>query len=411
MSSYNQDTIQAGIMGGKVEQDVEQDAQSRSRTAKFLNLSMVTHNSLNLWGNSLLGQIANAQAALNHTGLLDLSTMFVMSDVVDAVNYKNGDATPIFDGLMKRAADHLAEGELLANSPATGRIMPRLTQYWISQGYEERHGQMPTMLDNTDWIIDAVSATGNVLAEMDERLRYRMLRANGPVSGLLDICSQSAYRTAHVYDGGRRSRWANFMQERGKAWTAMSRSGAAPGVMYKLEQQFDAEWQAKSRRVQEMLTREFLELARDYISQGGTAHIPGSFLNTYQQMEAVKGSRWRTGRPLNLQPILDMIISDEELLVSEVDAWARQPGVDDTLLVLTRGATGPPPERISGIDRLWAKSGDILEWDGNMLGQFIIQDRFSSNMLNVARYTGESKWQYAGVVGGDSSVLVLIASC
>ena len=406
--SRQEETIPAGIMGNNdsINQGAAEIVSSKS---DCLNLNMVTNQSLELWGNSLLGQIANAQAALNHTNLLDTDTMFIMSDVVDAVNYKNGDATPVLDGLMKKMANHLAGGGMLADSPATGRIMPRLTRYWIDECYENDHGQMPDLLDNMDWIINTTGAMDNALTEMDDRLRYRMLRANGPVSGLLDICDQAAYRTVNIFDASRRSRWANFMQERGKAWTLMNRSNTPPGAMYKLQQQFDDEWRAKSRKVQEALILEFLRTARDYINEKDDFHVNGMFLNAYQQVEAVKSSRWSSGRPLNLQPVLDMIISERDDMIAEADAWSNQPGVDDTLLVRTTGAVGSA-EAGSPRGLLWSTHGDILEWDGNMLGPFIIQDRFSANMLNVAKATGENLWQYAGIVGGDSNVLVLIAA-
>ena len=355
----------------------------------MLDPSILTYNSLKLFGNSEIGMIANAQASLNQSDLLDFSTLFSVSDVVDAVNYKSGDVSPIFNGLMERHCQALIDGDPIADTAAFWRVYPQLTKYW-DRKYLKEYGsaqeimRSPGVSNVVDWIENASIALKDCNNELRERLLMRQLRANGPWTALITELGTTDYLAAMSFVDWRTNAWADFIEKRNHD-EMMNGMG--------LEQQ--AKWQLKSRELQVEIEQQFV--LDWWYWYSGVASINGNFVTAYHQIEAIRTSRWtEPWRPLDMRPVLAMLnenlIPKPDLRHIEVKQWLAGQPVPETILIKCLG------------NMFQQTTGDMLH-----LGpQPYNPDPMSQIQLTYARSLDEITWQFMGYVGGDSNVAVLI---
>ena len=377
-------------------------ANVRKQQGATLDPNMLTYNSLKLFGNSEIGMIANAQASLNQSQLLDFDTIFSVSDVVDAVNYKSGDVSPIFNGLMERHCMALINGDPIADTAAFWRVYPQLTKYWDRKYLKEygpaqeamRSQGISTGLNIIPWIADAESELDATNGELRERVLMRQLRSNGPWTALIAELGKVDYLAAMSFCDWRSNMWADFIEQRNHDELM---NGAGP------EQQ--AKWQFKARELQLEIEQQFvLDWWNWYY---GVASVNGNFISAYQQIEAIRASRWNEPwRPMDMRPVLAMLSKDvpsEHALPTymdngmpgarwaEVNRWIAGQPVPETMLLRTPFGMNPQP-------------GYILD----LTGQLCANDAMSQIQISYAQNLGESKWQLAGYVGGDSNVAVMI---
>ena len=362
----------------------------------MLDPNMLSYNSLKLFGNSEIGIIANAQASLNQSNLLDFSTLFSVSDVVDAVNYKSGDVSPIFNGLMERHCQVFLQGEVVADTAAFWRVYPQLTRYW-DRKYLKEYGPLQSLmhLATERWIEDASLELKNCNNELRERLLMRQLRANGPWTALITELGTTDYLAAMSFVDWRTNAWADFIEKRNHDELM---NGMGP------EQQ--AKWQLKSRELQVEIEQQFV--LDWWYWYNGVASINGNFVTAYHQVEAIRASRWtEPWRPLDMRPVLAMLSANPipepslpahmdngmpGLRHMEVKQWLAGQPVPETMLIQS------PPNMFQH------EVGHMLH-----LGpQPYNPDPMSQTQLTYARSLDEITWQFMGYVGADSDVAVLI---
>ena len=370
----------------------------------MLDPNMLSYNSLKLFGNSEIGMIANAQASLNQSNLLDLSTLFSVSDVVDAVNYKSGDVSPIFNGLMERHCQALIHDALIADTAAFWRIYPQLTKYWDRQ-YLKEYGPLQaalysqrtsTQINISPWVENASIALKDCNVELRERLLMRQLRANGPWTSLIVELGKADYLAAMSFVDWRTNMWADFIEQRNHD-ELMNGMG--------LEQQ--AKWQLKSRELQVEIEQQFVLDWWDWYN--GVASLNGNFVTAYHQVEAIRTSRWtEPWRPLDMRPVLAMLSAD---LIPE-----------QSLPTLPTYMENGMPELRHMEVKQWLAGQPVPE---TMLIRFPVGHNHETRMLHIAAlpfnkdpmsnaqliYAGtleERVWQIVGYVGSDSDVAVMI---
>ena len=369
-----------------------------------LDPNMLSYNSLKLFGNSEIGMIANAQASLNQSNLLDMSTLFSVSDVVDAVNYKSGDVSPIFNGLMERHCQALINGEPIADTAAFWRVYPQLTKYW-DRNYLKEYGPaqeamrsqgVSTGLNIVNWIENASIALKDCNLELRERLLMRQLRANGPWTSLIVELGKVDYLAAMSFVDWRTNMWADFIEQRNHDELM---NGSGP------EQQ--AKWQLKSRELQVEIERQFVLDWWEWYHR--TASLNGHFVAAYHQIEAIRASRWtEPWRPLDMRPVLAMLTTDlipEHALPTlptymengmpglrhmEVKQWLAGQAVPETMLIRfpVGHSRATPMLHIAALP--------------------FNEDPMSNAQLLYAGALEERVWQITGYVGGDSNVAVMI---
>ena len=363
----------------------------------ILDPNMLSYNSLKLFGNNEIGMIANAQASLNQSNLLDMSTLFSVSDVVDAVNYKSGDVSPIFNGLMERHCQAFLQGEVVSDTAAFWRVYPQLTKYW-DRKYLKEYGPLQSMmsLQPISWIENAAGELKRCNLELRERLLMRQLRANGPWTSLIVELGKADYLAAMSFVDWRTNMWADFIEQRNHDELM---NGMGP------EQQ--AKWQLKSRELQVEIEQQFVLDWWDWYN--GVASLNGNFVTAYHQVEAIRASRWtEPWRPLDMRPVLAMLSTDlipEQSLPTlptymdngmpglrhmEVKQWLAGQAVPETMLI--RFPTGH------------SRATHML----HIAALPFNEDPMSNAQLLYAGALEERVWQITGYVGGDSNVAVMI---
>ena len=128
----------------------------------------IAMKTLELYGNSEIGMVANWQAMLNHGGYLDLDTMFSMSEVIDAVNYRSGHIEPVLSGLKSRAIETLLSGKKLPSGTPLNRIFGQLAKEWKNRGLEVEHGPLikSEISERIDWYESVVKAMDQVVEKL-----------------------------------------------------------------------------------------------------------------------------------------------------------------------------------------------------------------------------------------------------
>ena len=363
----------------------------------------ILHLNLKLWGNSEIGMVANAQAGLNHSGLLTLNQVFSVSNVVDAVNYKTGDVTPVLDGLMDTYCWAVRNGKPLARSAATMRVLPRLKKYWDANGLRDSLGPIENYIQwiKVPWIDAAEDELKDCVAEAFQRLRFRELRANGPIKNLTSVMPARVYEHIFAFMDWRDTQWANFMKE----------LADREGEIKPEERRF------KSKLLNQQVEASFLNYFHTLYEecQPQDKYAWGDFCRAYQQAEAVKTSRWAGQRPLTLHPIIAMHQAvmdltkeddnaDNEHLAFEVMGWNQCPA-EESILV-----KAPEPinlENLDATDKLFVTwDGKLLTFDDSYLTTIAVTDKLSVTVLDHALLMDEKRWLLQGMVGGNSDVAV-----
>ena len=389
-------------------QDTTQRMDTRGQQhGHKLDSNALAHNSLKLFGNSEIGMIANAQASLNQSNLLDFDTIFSVSDVVDAVNYKSGDVSSIFNGLMERHCKALIDGDPIADTAAFWRVYPQLTKYWDRKYLKEygpaqeamRSQGISTGLNIIPWIADAESELGATNGELRERVLMRQLRSNGPWTALIAELGKVDYLAAMSFCDWRSNMWADFIEQRNH-----------DELMNGTEPEQQVKWQFKARELQLEIEQQFVLDWWNWYN--GVASINGNFISAYQQVEAIRASRWNEPwRPMDMRPVLAMLSKDvpsEQALPvymdngmpglrwKEVSMWLAGQPVPETMLI--RFPTGKLVGNLD-VDRLNMLHIGALPFN---------QDPMSDAQLRYAGALEERIWQITGYVGSDSNVAVMI---
>lgn len=360
----------------------------------LVNETRQLRNALSLFGNGDLGQIANLQAGLNHSGLLDDSCLFVVSDVVDAVNYKTGDVSPVQNGLLERYCRAVKEGRPLAASPAVQRVLPLVESYW-RVNYAEEYPDLKIRVEPMPWIEELTVGLGAVVDNLRQELHFRQMFANGPVSWLVHELSDPAYEWVLGFNQRHSQTWKQHLQER----EAAVNMAATDREMFRVV----AEWEEKTRQVTLQLQCVFL---------GNIMGLPiaeqAERFAAWQQIEALRGTRIAAGRPVNFR----LMVWDWEKLPKEIGErraeleesrtkWAREMPIESLVVSVQ------DEELLGGIRELLT-----FRWDGAVLVggecRIAVLDGKCRDLLNWRREGGDRYWQYVGRVGGDGLAMVLV---
>ena len=367
---------------------------TRLKDFVLLDLNEVTRNSLMLMGAGEIGMVANAQAGLNHSGLLDVNTMFVMSDVIDAVNYKTGDISPVLNGLLECYCKALKDGVDLGDSVAVNRVRPMLEKYW-DQFHRGHFGPLKEYFHvrPVEWIDQAIEGLEEMIEDEKVRVHLRSMRANGPVDWLLRYIDDDILKVMQEYDHWRSVIWSDFIRYRDKMLEDASQESAW-SVFEGLK--------IMSRKLNEDVNMSFVDNLISMMGnerfQPDAGYEPGTLIGAYQQWEAVRPNRWNANKEMNMKPLLAVLQADVPGLMAEMQVWADG-NVIETLLIK---ANNPWNQG----DNIWYNGkGVLMEPDGAR--QQRLNDPMSLELLDHAYWTGEEHWTFLGMVGGDSNVMVL----
>lgn len=363
-----------------------------------LNPMRMMRSAVSLQGNGQIGQIANLQAGLNHSGLLGDDTLFVVSDVVDAVNYKSGDVTPVLHGLLERYCREIREGNALADSAAVRRVLPLVERHW-AENYAAEYPEGRLRLERRSWIKAAQEGLEQARADAELSLWHREMFANGPVDWLLcPLQRDETYREAIEFNELHSRSWRDLLQEREQERAEL------PEGNENLLRQFDARWSVRLTDLARDLQEAFL------VKLLGMRNYAVELLAAWQQIEALRGTRIMAGRPLNLRL---MLWEEEQFDFSDRDwEWIRQARQDWAGGMVLESLLLPlAPEQMESLD--WAM-GERLRWDGRSLesedgGEMLaVLNSAAGDLLRWRAVGGEKLWQWHGLVGGDGPVGVLL---
>ena len=320
---------------------IEREQRIPPERVSAFNPSVVSRDCLTLYGNGEIGQVANWQAVLNHGGLLDERTMFSVSDVVDAVNYKSGDVEPVLAGLRSRAMEHLVDGGKLPYGAPLTRVWRQLEQAWSTAGYADSYGplRMSEVSEPVEWVDLLTGELGRCEEILFELLKLRKLRCNGPVGALLcDDVPRRAYEQVMSWDRWRSGSWSEFLRRRNAHDKEMEKrtfqERVASGAVYN----------SKARELSQESDDRFLSLVE--LREVG----PGYMAVAYLQIEAVRGSRLASEQPMRFGPLV-ALAREDGAFSDELEAFALYGRPVPTLLTahytdeevereLSKGASG-----------------------------------------------------------------------
>ena len=345
-----------------------------------------------------IGRIANAQAGLNHSGLLDMSNAFSMSDVIDAVNYRSGDVSPVYKGLLETYCDALASGKFLAESAAVERVIPEVVKHWNDHGYTANFGEIERFIQSARkrvaWLDKIENGRELGLNSLQLHLNMRMLRANGPVKQLVEPALPWAYSEAAAFQDYRASRWREYFSLKQKAESD-----------HAAEKLSMAQWIWHAKNLNREINQEFRNRLLTICSERGQGFM---FLRAYLHTEVIKPKVFERDRRkmiahCQMRPVIEAYAWAQEerhgILIGAVETFVRNS--EETVIIKA-------PSHISGMPL-----GCEFEWIDGMLSihensfRLVIQDNVSFVQLEYAAVTGERKYRFKGWAGHDSEYMVL----
>ena len=358
----------------------------------------IVRSVLDLYAVGEIGRIANAQAGLNHSGMLDMSNAFSMSDVIDAVNYRSGDVTPVYEGLLQTYCDKIVAGEELAGSAAVERVLGEVMRFWNEHEYREYFGEIQgseLKRKKVPWIETVDMAREQALNSLQLHLNMRLLRSNGPVRELITPSTQKGYDMAAEFQDFRSTKWQEYFELRRRS------QNDAHAVRLT-----DAEWLWHAK----MLNREINERFRNMLEHICSEDAQGwSFLRAYLHTEVIKVKEHRRDERRSvancvMRPVIEAygwaMEQGYETVMAAVETFIR--GSEETVLVKAPSRIADMPAHI---ECTW-QNGMLSIGEGNRL-QLLIAHEVSFIQLEYAAISAERKYRFEGWAGGDTEIMVL----
>ena len=261
----------------------------------------IARESIQMYGNSDIGMVANWQALLNHSGLLDTSVMFSISDVVDAVNYKTGDVEPIMKALKNKAVDAVLNGEKLARGGPLNRVFRQLQQEWKFQGFDIPSEVLvkKNISEEKRWVKTLVESLEANAEYLRTKLLYRKLQANGSIAALTkDDVSNNAYAAVMDWDELKNATWSEFLKRRQAA------EDQAEDISFTERRAMGEKFNLESRELSRKINEDFVTML--LIESSKSSYIAGEIAVAHIQLEAVKESRWQGRRAINFSALIHL---------------------------------------------------------------------------------------------------------
>ena len=366
-----------------------------------LDRTEIARESIQIYGNSDIGMVANWQALLNHSGLLDTKVMFSISDVVDAVNYKTGDVEPIMKALKNKAVDAVLNGKKLARGGPSNRVFRQLQQEWKFQGFDipsevlvKKH-----ISEEKSWIRMLVESLEANAEYLRTKLLYRKLQANGSIAALTkDNVSNNAYAAVIDWDELKNATWSEFLKRR------QSAEDQIEDMSFTERRAMGEKFNLESRELSRKINENFVTMLLVESSKRG--YIAGEIAVAHIQLETVKESRWLGRRAINFSSLIHLAGSDTRVLPEceyELAALSNM-GKPVRTIILPCKDKNTAKHIAEQPDRDWWPT-DLIHHTGFSLVIDQLKDQFGTADLPNPGEASKSL-RFKGFVGGDTTFAV-----